>query len=758
MSTTQVALLPPIGRHDVAPRVRSSVNRERPLVRLLTFSVLALYGVSRWATLMKPSGTWHLLGLFLLAVAVAGLGPLAGRVSRLLTAATAVVAVLAAFAIAGVPLAWVLHVRIAVTASAIGEGLSALPRAIVPYAGVNQWVRMVITLGAAVLLLDGALLLAFAPRALSQARRAGAALPLIALAAVPETLIRPQLPYVSGLLLFALLAAFVWGERLDRDHLAIAGTLCGAAAVVAMIVAPALEQHKPWLNYEQLATKLAATHLDTFNWSQTYGPLHWPRGGHTVLEVQATRPEYWKAENLDVFNGSAWVAGSISGYPDPVNTIRAANLRRWTQTLTVTIRGMAIGQVVAAGDADAPTGVPVPLAAGASPGTWTTVVGTLGPGDSYIVKVYVPQPTAAQLEAAGDAYPQSLIPGYLTLGIPTPGASTSEGALPISFAPFGSTVADTYGPDATNPASVLQHSPYAPAYALAMRLRQGTSTPYQYVLAVERYLEHGFTYSQNPKPGTFPLQTFLFRSRLGYCQQFAGAMALLLRMGGVPARVAVGFTKGHYDSTTRRWEVSDLDAHAWVEAWFPGYGWVTFDPTPPADPALGGQVKLPVPPANGSTLAAKSARRLNPRLAAGSPSLAIHRRSGPSSSTPLLILLAAVIVALLVLAAVWVRPLEPGEPQLAELERAFARSGRPLTPGATLAAVEQRLAASPLAAGYVRTLRLQRFGDGATAPSARERRALRAHLAAGLGVTGRLRSLWALPPRRRPWRSSGGLN
>ena len=63
-------------------------------------------------------------------------------------------------------------------------------------------------------------------------------------------------------------------------------------------------------------------------------------------------------------------------------------------------------------------------------------------------------------------------------------------------------------------------------------------------------------------------------------------MALLLRLGGVPARVAAGFTSGQYDPTSHRWLVTDFDAHAWVEAFFPGYGWVRFDPTPAsADPA-----------------------------------------------------------------------------------------------------------------------------------------------------------------------------
>src|SRR6185436_3112918 len=57
------------------------------------------------------------------------------------------------------------------------------------------------------------------------------------------------------------------------------------------------------------------------------------------------------------------------------------------------------------------------------------------------------------------------------------------------------------------------------------------------------------------------------------------------RMGGIPARVAVGFSPGGYRSKAQEWVVSDTDAHSWVEAWFDGIGWVTFDPTPPDTPA-----------------------------------------------------------------------------------------------------------------------------------------------------------------------------
>ena len=175
---------------------------------------------------MQPAPTWRLLGLLGVALALAAVAPVLIERERAVAAMRggtepvtvigpwlALIAVLAAFPIAGVPLAWIIHLRVAVTANGIGEGLSTLPGILVPYSGINEWARIVILLGAAVLLLDAAMLLAFAPPALGDIRRAGAALPLIALVVVPATLVHPSLPYLQGLLLFALLAFFMWGER-----------------------------------------------------------------------------------------------------------------------------------------------------------------------------------------------------------------------------------------------------------------------------------------------------------------------------------------------------------------------------------------------------------------------------------------------------------------------------------------------------------------------------------------------------------------
>jgi hypothetical protein len=126
--------------------------------------------------------------------------------------------------------------------------------------------------------------------------------------------------------------------------------------------------------------------------------------------------------------------------------------------------------------------------------------------------------------------------------------------------------------------------PYAALYERARALTRGARSPYEAAVALELWLRTagGFRYDEQPPQadGGPPLVAFVTRTKAGYCQHFAGAMALMLRFLGVPARVAAGFTSGTYDASSGVWSVTDHDAHTWVEAWFDGYGWLPFDPTP----------------------------------------------------------------------------------------------------------------------------------------------------------------------------------
>ena len=114
-----------------------------------------------------------------------------------------------------------------------------------------------------------------------------------------------------------------------------------------------------------------------------------------------------------------------------------------------------------------------------------------------------------------------------------------------------------------------------------------------------------------------PLESFLFDTKAGYCQHYSAAMALLLRMGGVPARVATGFSPGGYSKRKQAWIVRDTDAHSWVEAWFDGYGWITLDPTPADTPARSqiASIAAPATPQDGDG----EPRPRDPDAAGGTP-------------------------------------------------------------------------------------------------------------------------------------------
>lgn len=121
---------------------------------------------------------------------------------------------------------------------------------------------------------------------------------------------------------------------------------------------------------------------------------------------------------------------------------------------------------------------------------------------------------------------------------------------------------------------------------LARKITAGYGTPFGKAAALSRYFTdpaNGFTYSTKTAPTTTgrALHTFLFDGKRGFCEQYASAMAVMLRELDIPSRVAIGFTGGTAQDGYRT--ITSLDAHAWVEVYFPGYGWLPFDPTPLTD-------------------------------------------------------------------------------------------------------------------------------------------------------------------------------
>jgi transglutaminase-like putative cysteine protease len=201
---------------------------------------------------------------------------------------------------------------------------------------------------------------------------------------------------------------------------------------------------------------------------------------------------------------------------------------------------------------------------------WQGGVGTLPQelqkGQRYAAWSYSPTPTPAQLAAVKGRYPAAVIP-YLEV---FPGVNAPAG--------FGSP-----GRDAATRRFFAISNIDSGLYEQARRVVGNTRSEYGATLALETWLRSsgGFTYTTHPpQSGADPLRDFVLQTKHGYCQHFAGAMALMLRYLGIPARVAEGFVSGTYDAKAHTWTVTDHDAHAWVEVWFPRYGWLPFDPTP----------------------------------------------------------------------------------------------------------------------------------------------------------------------------------
>jgi transglutaminase-like putative cysteine protease len=132
---------------------------------------------------------------------------------------------------------------------------------------------------------------------------------------------------------------------------------------------------------------------------------------------------------------------------------------------------------------------------------------------------------------------------------------------------------------------------------LAAQISGSASNTYDKAVALERYLKthYGYTLQLPGSPVADPLANFLFERKQGHCEYFASSMAVMLRTLHIPTRVVNGFISDEFNDVTGNYVVRARNAHAWVEAYFPDYGWITFDPTPESatgSPQGWGRVRL----------------------------------------------------------------------------------------------------------------------------------------------------------------------
>ena len=169
------------------------------------------------------------------------------------------------------------------------------------------------------------------------------------------------------------------------------------------------------------------------------------------------------------------------------------------------------------------------------------------------------------------------------------GAGEAMGAHYLVNALLEPSPEERSGPAAPVPApSIVERYLQLPALdprvaALARRWAEDARTPLAKARAIEGRLQtlYGYTIELPEREHPDPLAHFLFERRRGHCEYFASAMTVMLRALGIPARLVTGFLGGTFNPLSGQYVVRASDAHTWVEAYLPGWGWATFDPTPP---------------------------------------------------------------------------------------------------------------------------------------------------------------------------------
>jgi protein-glutamine gamma-glutamyltransferase len=779
-----------------APAAARTGERWVIWLRLAAFVALAAFAAGHWALLVEAPS----MGRTLLVVLVATAGALAliplgeprarrrlsaslggrPRAAGAMLAAAALLIGLATIALglgaAGLPLRLLGPENWAELADGLDRGLSGVQSVNWPYDGPDDWIRLTILLGAP-LLVGLAALVAFFParRGRTVLHSLGLVLLLVAYGtAVTEH--DPGQPLLRGLVLLLLVGAWLWLPRLGPREAGVGAASVVVMGLLSLPVAAALDGDEAWWNYRAW-NLFGSGKAITFNWGHEYGPLDWPREGTTLLNVRSDRPHYWKAETLDAFDGLRWFRSPQNdtaevGTDLPIPFERQGPTwelfeynPRWDEEIDVTVRSLTSDLVVAAGTVYRVDGAANNISAD---GTARVQGEALKKGDTYTVSTYAPDPTRRQMRASSSGaygYPGDFIE-HTRIYLPERSDDATEGTGRAGDAARTAALGlrqPLYVPLAGEPASgqsdadrILRRSRYRDMYSLAREWTAGQDTGYDRVKAIETNLQENYIYSERVPTRPVPLNGFLFEDRRGYCQQFSGAMALMLRMLGIPTRVAAGFSPGSYNRDSGEYRVRDLDAHSWVEVYFTGIGWVPFDPTPTAAPAESQSAAAAT-----SAASADAGEIANPRGGVAAERVngggdVASSEDAPGWLIPTLILLMLGFLA----GAAWyvvrrvrvqhgLTPEQLVEAQLAELRRALDRLDWKVPTATTLLALERRLlrSAGPRSAGYARRLREHRYDpSGPEAPGPSERRALRRELTARGGLRGRLRGLMAIPP------------
>lgn len=265
-----------------------------------------------------------------------------------------------------------------------------------------------------------------------------------------------------------------------------------------------------------------------------------------VMTVDAPSGHFWRAITYDFYTGNGWRVTET----DRVDRVSPPTLGRERFDATFSIREAQGGMLFAANEPKS-VSVPTQFQTG-SDRSYSTGMRAVRSGDAagtYTVTSFVSVTDKAALRRAATVYPDYIRLKYLQL-------------------------------PSTLPTRVRD---------LAHQVAADQPDPYDVAETIESYLRNTYKYSTTvkaPPAGRDPVDYFLFTAKEDFCEYFASSMVVMLREMGVPARVVEGYTSGALDPQSGKYIVKEEDAHAWVEAYFPAYGWIEFEPTPSQPPFL----------------------------------------------------------------------------------------------------------------------------------------------------------------------------
>ncbi|HEX7167450.1 MAG TPA: DUF3488 and transglutaminase-like domain-containing protein [Acidimicrobiales bacterium] len=317
--------------------------------------------------------------------------------------------------------------------------------------------------------------------------------------------------------------------------------LIGAAAIVAgLVIGPEVPTGEPLISIRNKGKAGPSSRTTISPMVDLQGRLV-ERADIEVFTVKSDQAARWRLTSLDSFNGSIW-SSNATYRPARGGLTAEARIAAIVPKLEATqefrIRALDSIWLPAAFRPVRVSGID-----GASYNADTASLITEDEttnGYTYVVESAVPQFTPEMLEGATTPAPPDITERYLALP-----------QLP---------------PRVTR---------------LAREIVANARTPYRQAKVLQDFFQSGqFTYDLGFQQGhgSSALESFLFRTKRGYCEQFAGAYAVLARAAGLPARVAVGFTPGELRGDT--YHVRDEHAHAWPEVYIHGFGWIAFEPTP----------------------------------------------------------------------------------------------------------------------------------------------------------------------------------